>query len=337
MAATNVEVWQQGEIIEVTDVAVGIKRFVIRQSLPAKADPGSHIDLMVPTDSGLVRRSYSVVSQSEDLRDITLGVFLVPNSRGGSIAMHKLREGDCLDITQPLQNFPLRVGAERYVLVAGGIGITALIAMANVLKHVGADYRILYAARSEEAMAFREQLTDVHGDRIELFLDSENTFIHVDELIGTLSQGTELYICGPIRLMDAVRRAWSDSELEYTNLRFETFGASGWFDPEEFIVRIPDKGVEVLVGKTHSMLEALEDAGVEMMYDCRKGECGLCEVRITALTGRIDHRDVFYSERQKNADEKMSCCVSRAVTSETGLATDADVRMGPAVVAIITT
>jgi vanillate O-demethylase ferredoxin subunit len=137
--------------------------------------------------------------------------------------------------------------------------------------------------------------------------------------------------------MDAVRRAWSESELEYTNLRYETFGASGWFDPEEFIVRIPAQNIEVLVGKDRSMLEALELAGVDMLSDCRKGECGLCEVRVSTLNGKIDHRDVFYSERQKAADEKISCCVSRIVTSESGLAGQANLSAGPAIVEIITT
>jgi len=337
MAATNIEVWQQGEILSIIDVAVDIKQLVIRQSNLVKADPGSHIDLMIETSSGTVRRSYSVVSQSDDLSEFTIAVFKVPNSRGGSIAMHELAVGDVLDITQPLQNFPLRVGAERYVLVAGGIGVTALMAMANVLKRLGANYSILYASRSPEAMAFQHELTAEHGDNLQVFFDSENNFIQIDELIRSLSEGTELYICGPIRLMDAVRRAWSESELEYTNLRYETFGASGWFDPEEFIVRIPAQNVEVSVTKDRSMLEALELAGVEMLADCRKGECGLCEVRVTSLNGRIDHRDVFYSERQKAADEKISCCVSRIVTSASGQAGDADVSAGPAVVEIITT
>jgi vanillate O-demethylase ferredoxin subunit len=337
MAATNIEVWQQGRIVSVTDVAIDIKQFVIYQTNPAKSDPGSHIDLMINTIHGLVRRSYSVVSQSLDLHEITIAVFKVPNSRGGSIAMHELQPGVTLDITQPLQNFPLRVGAERYVLVAGGIGVTALIAMAKVLKSLGADYSILYAARGPESMAFREQLEAEHGDKLQVFLDSDKNFIQIDELISSIQGGTELYICGPIRLMDAVRRAWSESELEYTNLRYETFGASGWFDPEEFIVRIPAQNIEVLVGKDRSMLEALELAGVDMLSDCRKGECGLCEVRVSMLNGRIDHRDVFYSERQKAADEKISCCVSRIVTSESGLAGQANLSAGPAIVEIVTT
>ena len=337
MAATNIEVWQQGEVIDIVDVADDIKRIVVRQSSTAKADPGSHLDLMVRVNGEMVRRSYSIVEQSSDMRDLTLGVFLVPNSRGGSVAMHNLHVSDQLDITQPLLNFPLRVGADRYVLVAGGIGVTALIEMAEVLKRIGADYTLMYAARSKDAMAFREELQAVHGDHLQLFFDDEKKFINIPELVASLSGDTELYMCGPIRLMDAIRREWAESNLEFTNLRYETFGVSGWYDPEDFIVRIPAKGVEVVVGKQHSMLEALESAGVEMLSDCRKGECGLCEVRVTSLTGRVDHRDVFYSEHEKNANYKISCCVSRIVTSATGLDADANRSAGPAVVEIVTT
>jgi vanillate O-demethylase ferredoxin subunit len=116
--------------------------------------------------------------------------------------------------------------------------------------------------------------------------------------------------------MDAVRRAWIDRGLPIANLRMETFGNSGWFDPEPFTVRIPAIGLETVVRPDQSMLEALDAAGADMMYDCRKGECGLCEVRVVALDGEIDHRDVFYSERQRNAREKMCCCVSRVVSAD---------------------
>ena len=113
--------------------------------------------------------------------------------------------------------------------------------------------------------------------------------------------------------MDAVRRSWVERELPSPNLRFETFGNSGWYSAQEFVVRVPKLDLEVTVGADQTMLEALEAAGADMMYDCRKGECGLCEVRVLALEGELDHRDVFYSERQKDARSKLCCCVSRAV------------------------
>jgi len=313
MAATNVEVWQRGEVVGVSDVAEKIKKFVIRQSNPAKAQAGSHIDLMVTINGEKVRRSYSVVKQSEDLRDLEIAVFEVRNSRGGSIAMHNLSVGDELDITQPIQNFPLRFGAKRYVLLAGGIGVTAIVEMARQLLQHGADYKFFYVARSKKAMAFADELKSVHGDNLVIHIDDEDNRLEVGEVMKHVDKTTELYMCGPIRLMDEVRRTFASTDLDVTNLRYETFGASGWFEPEVFTVRVPERGVEVSVGKNQTIVEALEASGLDVMADCRKGECGLCEARIIDLNGKIDHRDVFYSAHQKSDNEKIACCVSRLV------------------------
>lgn len=332
MAATNNEVWQSATVVAVTDVAAGIRRIELEPSAPKHAEPGSHIDLTVTINGEQEKRSYSVVESLDGGNTLAISVFKAPVSRGGSVFMHTLKPGDTLRITQPLQNFPLRVGAERYVLLAGGIGITAIANMAAVLRNVKADYTVVYAGRSRAAMAYLTDLHDLHGDRLQVHVDDEGSSLDVNALIGGIDPGTELYMCGPIRLMDAVRRGWTERELALPDLRYETFGNSGWYDPEEFVVRIPRLGVEAKVGPGRSMLEALEDAGVDMMFDCRKGECGLCEVRILNLDGAVDHRDVFYSERQQHAQEKMCCCVSRAVSSTTGSRADSPGR--PAVVTI---
>ncbi|MBD7995847.1 oxidoreductase [Arthrobacter sp. Sa2CUA1] len=334
MAATNTEVWQRAVVTETRDAADGIRRVVLAPSLPRRAEPGSHIDLMVTINGELQRRSYSVVESSDDGRSLAISVFRTPTSRGGSVFMHGLVPGDELEITQPLQNFPLRVGASSYILLAGGVGITAILNMARALKNVKADYRLVYAGRQRSAMAYLAELEAEHGSALQVHVDSEGTALSVPELIGQVQEGTELYMCGPIRLMDAVRRSWRERELDPSSLRYETFGNSGWYDPEEFIVRVPRLGLETRVGQGRSMLEALEEAGADMMFDCRKGECGLCEVRILNLEGAVDHRDVFYSERQQRAREKMCCCVSRAVTAPTGKRGDADPSRGPAVVTI---
>lgn len=333
MAATNTEVWQQGTVVEVQNIATNIQRIVLAPDLPKKAEPGSHVDIKVRVDGHEDKRSYSVVESSDDGTRLVISVLKAPLSRGGSIFMHALQAGDQLEITQPLQNFPLRVGAERYILLAGGIGITAMINMAEVLKNLRLDYTFVYAGRSRAAMAYVNELQELHGEKLVVHVDDEGTPLDVNQLIASATADTELYMCGPIRLMEAVRRAWTERELSYPNLRYETFGNSGWYDPEEFIVRVPTLGLEVVVGQGCSMLEALEDAGADMMFDCRKGECGLCEVRILKLEGRIDHRDVFYSARQQKATEKMACCVSRAVTSQTGLKAEASAT-GQAVVTI---
>ncbi|WP_437773619.1 PDR/VanB family oxidoreductase [Arthrobacter sp. KNU40] len=333
MAASNIEVWQLGAVVETCTIATGIQRVVLESTIPRKAEPGSHIDVMVSANGHEDRRSYSVVESSEDGKRLVISVLKAPLSRGGSEFIHALKPGDHLKFTQPLQNFPLRVGAERYILLAGGIGITAMINMARVLKNLNAAYTFVYAGRTRSAMAYLEELQKTHGENLVVHVDDEGSSLNVDALIAGVNMDTELYMCGPIRLMDAVRRTWTDRELNFPNLRYETFGNSGWFDPEEFIVKVPALGLEVAVGQGRSMLEALEDAGADMMFDCRKGECGLCEVRILKLEGTIDHRDVFYSVRQQNATEKMACCVSRAVKSEAVLEAKSS-STSPAVVTI---
>ena len=333
MAATNIEVWQRGTVVEVQKIATNIQRIVLASDLPKKAEPGTHVDVRVRIEGHEDTRSYSVVESSEDGTHLVISVLKLPLSRGGSIFMHNLKAGDVLEFTQPLQNFPLRVGAERYILLAGGIGITAMTNMAKVLRNLSLDYTLVYAGRSRAAMAYVEELRQLHGEKLAVHIDDEGTPLNVNELVAGATDDTELYMCGPIRLMDAVRRTWIERELSYPNLRYETFGNSGWHDPEEFIVRVPNLGLEVTVGQERSMLEALEDAGADMMFDCRKGECGLCEVRILKLDGAIDHRDVFYSARQRAATEKMTCCVSRAVTSRKGLMASASLP-GPAVVTV---
>jgi vanillate O-demethylase ferredoxin subunit len=120
-------------------------------------------------------------------------------------------------------------------------------------------------------------------------------------------------MCGPIRLMDDVRRNWQDAGLPPANLRYETFGSSGWFEPEEFVARVPQRRVETTVRTDETLLEALTRAGVDLMYDCRKGECGLCLLDVSCVEGAVDHRDVFLSTAQQATDRALATCVSRVV------------------------
>ncbi|WP_454810910.1 PDR/VanB family oxidoreductase [Paenarthrobacter nitroguajacolicus] len=318
MADSHHILWQRAVVDAVSDVAENIRRIVLRPERPCPIRPGEHVDVRTTIDGEQHVRSYSVVNAADDGTHLALSVYRTPNSRGGSVSMHSLQPGQRLEITQPLQNFPLRIGAPSYVLLAGGIGITAIAGMAALLRRLGADYRLVYVARSRDAMAYLDDLAAMHGDRFEAHVDAEGAPLDVRALVGSAPEDAEFYMCGPIRLMDAVRRAWTERELEPTNLRYETFGNSGWYEAEPFTVRIPRLGVETIVGSDESVLEALERDGVDMMSDCRKGECGLCQVKVLELAGRIDHRDVFYSDRQKEPNTKMCCCVSRVAAAEPG-------------------
>ena len=306
-------------MLDTSEAAEGIRRIVLEPAEPGPAaPPGSHVDVGVYVNGRSDVRSYSVVGRGAYGTELVLGVQLARQSRGGSAYLHSLRRGAQVQVTQPLQNFPLLYGRPRYVLLAGGIGITALVAMGKALAERGADLRFVYAARSRRVMAFTDELRAVLGDRLELHVDDEGTRLDVPSLVAGCPSDTDLYVCGPIGMLDAAKRTWTDAGRPLSSLRFETFGSSGRFAPEPFVVRIPRLGLETVVPHDVSLLEALEGAGADVMYDCRKGECGLCEVEVLDVQGVIDHRDVFFSDAQHAQGDRLCTCVSRVVCPRTG-------------------
>src|ERR687883_997092 len=318
MGATTHKRWRKARVLDVCEVAQHVRQVVLEpEHLDHPAPPGSHIDIGVYVNGRADVRSYSVVGMGAYGSEIILGVQLARQSRGGSAYMHALRRGQEVSITQPLQNFPLNYGEPGYVLAAGGIGITALVAMGKALKARGADYRFVYGARSRDLMAFLDELVTEHGDRLDLRIDDEGGSLDVAELVAGVPDGGELYVCGPTPMLDAIKAAWARAGRRPADLRFETFGSSGRFAPESFTVRIPRLGLETLVPHDVSMLEALEACGADMMYDCRRGECGLCQVKVLDVTGAIDHRDVFLSDAQHEKNDRLQCCVSRIVSPHT--------------------
>jgi vanillate monooxygenase ferredoxin subunit len=325
MGATTHKRWGRARVLDVCEVAQYVRKIVLEpERLEAPAPPGSHIDIGVYVNGRADVRSYSVVGSGAYANEIILGVQLARQSRGGSAFMHALRRGQEVSITQPLQNFPLNYGRPGYVLAAGGIGITALVGMGKALKARGADYRFVYGARSRELMAFVDELAAEHGDRLDLRVDDEGGNLDVGELVDSVPAGGELYVCGPTPMLDAIKAAWAKAGRRPADLRFETFGSSGRFAPEAFRVRIPRLGLETLVSHDTSMLEALQACGAEVMYDCRRGECGLCQVKVLDVAGGIDHRDVFLSDAQHEKNDRLQCCVSRIVSPRTAGLTNGD-------------
>ncbi|MFC0581815.1 PDR/VanB family oxidoreductase [Micrococcoides hystricis] len=313
MSTLHDKSWFDATVVATTMVAEEIKRIELAVPFDVSCKAGEHIDVLLPGAERQLKRSYSIVDADRQAGTVALSVFRTPNSRGGSIMMHTLVPDSRLRVSSPQQDFPLRIGARRYVLLAGGIGITAILSMADTLRRVGANYHLIYVGRHRAAMAYLDRVIADHGEKATIYVDAENKPLNVKQLVAEIDSDTELYMCGPIRLMDAVRRTWHDTDLDITNLRFETFGNSGWFEPEPFTVTVPRLGLTTQVEQDESLLEALERAGADMMFDCRKGECGLCQVKILSLQGRIDHRDVFFSEAQKNEElpATLCCCVSR--------------------------
>jgi ferredoxin-NADP reductase len=282
--------------------------------------PGAHLKVGVTIVGRPDTRSYSVVGPCED-GVYRIAVKRLKDSRGGSAYMTALAPGARLTIAGPDQNFSLAPGRPQYCLIAGGIGVTPIYSHALALQRAGADFHVLYGAHRREDFALADALREHIGERLQTFVGEDGRRIDLAAEFAKLTPGGEAYVCGPLGMLEAAKRAWRASGRPADCLRFETFGASGSRPTAPFEIRLPKLNRTIPVPASKSMLEALEEAGVEMIFDCRKGECGLCALKILNVDGEVDHRDVFFSDEEKSANARICTCVSRvfgtSITLET--------------------
>lgn len=311
----NNQQWHPATVRAHRDLTPTVREFEIRPEGGVKPwSVGAHLNVQVHIDGRDETRSYSLVGvpTAPLAREVyRIAVKRADPGRGGSRFMWGLETGAELLIGEPNNHFELAFGAPEYLLVAGGIGITPIVGMAQALAERGAKVRMCYAARSAEELAYRDPLGEVLGDRLRCFADAADQRLDLAAEIAALPVGGQLWICGPMPLLDAARSAWSASGRPSADLRFETFGSSGRFEAEAFWVELPRHGLRLEVPADRSLLDVLEAAGVDTLSDCRRGECGLCAVDIVRAEGRVDHRDVFFSPLEKQSCERMCACVSR--------------------------
>ena len=274
--------------------------------------PGAHIDVHLP--NGLVRQ-YSLVNGPGDQSRYVIGVKLEPGSRGGSSCLHDLvREGDVLAISEPRNNFPLRRDSFRTVLIAGGIGVTPLLSMAQALQVSSLDFALHYFAQSPEHVAFADIL-DALGDRVTLHfgLSPAATGEAMSMLLAKPVEGENLYICGPGPMLDAARATaartgWSDRAVH-----FEYFKNTTQLDTSTtFEVELARSALTLAVPQGSSIMEVLRANGVAVPSSCEQGACGTCVVPV--LAGEPDHQDVYLNDSERTAGDRMTICVSRSRT-----------------------
>jgi vanillate O-demethylase ferredoxin subunit len=322
-----IETWIPATLVATRDLAPGIREFLIRPApFDGAAYPvGSHINVSVTIDGLPETRSYSLVGEAAS-DGFRIAVRRAEDSRGGSRYMWQLTPGARLDITRPASLLTVDWARQTYCLVAGGIGITPILGAAQALARRGADVTLHYAVRSRSEAAYLADLASLLGDRLVVHAGDEGKRLDLDALFAALPLGALALFCGPMRMLDAARHAWIGAGHPLPDLRYETFGSSGTLPTEAFRVRLKDSGIELDIPRERSMLDVLNASGHDVMYDCKRGECGLCAIDVVEFEGEIDHRDVFFSDHQKQGNAKICACVSRArgtITVDTLLRTDA--------------
>lgn len=274
---------------------------------------GAHIDVRLP--DGLTRQ-YSLCNDPAEVHRYVIGVLNEPNSRGGSRAMHEaVEEGDTLTIGAPRNNFALEPDADHSILLAGGIGITPILCMAQRLTTLGSSFELHYAARSRARMAFHDRIVESPFRRQTTFhLDDGPAAQKMDlaQLLAGPASGRHLYVCGPKGFMDAVLAAarlggWAESRLHF---EFFAGESSGLPSDRAFEVQLASSGRVIEVAADHTVLKALALAGVEIPASCEQGVCGTCLTRV--LHGQPDHRDFYLTKQEHVSNQLFLPCCSRS-------------------------
>jgi cytochrome P450/ferredoxin-NADP reductase len=296
------------------DVSTTTKLFCLTHpsgGLLPRFTPGSHIVIHMRDGSKVHRNAYSLINggYGEGLAYF-IAVQLAPNSKGGSKYMHeKVARGSELTISVPANYFPTAEHAIKHLLIAGGIGITPLLAHRSHLKLLEQRVELHYAFRSGETAAFAPFLTFQSDPNVHLYDDSVGQKLDIPALIRRQPEGAHVYCCGPTGMMDAVVNAAEALGWPAETIHVERFGAGPRKGDEPFETVCRRSGKTVQIGATEHLLDCLEHAGIEIPFGCRAGSCGTCEVGV--LAGTIIHRDSVLTPAERAEGKKMLACVSR--------------------------
>lgn len=275
--------------------------------LPA-ASAGAHVDVHLANG---ITRSYSLLHAGAAPTRYVIGVKRDPNSRGGSRYMHEqLRVGALVELSAPRNLFPLDEQAAHTVLIAGGIGITPILCMAERLEQIGASFELWYASRSRADLAFLPELARF-GARLHLHVDGEaNAVLDMAAIVAAAPAQAHFYCCGPAPMLAAYEAAASGRPPETVHL--ERFGAAQPIATggDGYVVSLARSGIELRVPTGSTLLQVLTSNGIAVDSSCEAGICGCCEVGV--LEGEVDHRDEVLTPAQRAGNKSMMACCSRA-------------------------
>jgi len=273
---------------------------------------GSHIDVQVP---GGITRQYSLCNDASASQHYRIAVLRDAGSRGGSAGMHDaVHVGDTLQISEPRNHFPL-VPAARTLLLAGGIGVTPLLCMAQRLAAIDAEFTMHYATRSVARTAFRDEIRASRFAHRVVFHHDDGPAaqkLDVRAALGSPDANTHVYVCGPTGFIDHVVQCAKAAGLPTEQIHLEYFGAAPQDSSGDraFDVKIASTGKVIRVAADQTVVAALSAQGVEVLTSCEQGVCGTCITRV--LEGECDHRDLYFTDEEKARGDQFTPCCSRA-------------------------
>lgn len=305
--------WMELVVVDKRCIAVDVHLFELalpdRGQLPP-CEPGSHITLLTP--NGLTRR-YSLCNGPGEGHVYRIAVKREAHGHGGSVSLvDGVQTGALLRVSSPQNYFPLVEGAESSLLIAGGIGITPILSMARALLQRGADFRIVYLARTGESAPFLDELSAPEFARRSVVHHTMGNPGRRFDLAGALQAcpaDAHIYCCGPRQLMDSVKEL--TRQRPGANIHFEDFGtsvATAAHHDAPFKVRLAQTGLTLDVPCGTTILEVLRKSGVLVPSSCESGTCGACRTKL--VSGDVDHRDYVLDEDQHQSE--LMICVSRA-------------------------
>ncbi|WP_426247403.1 PDR/VanB family oxidoreductase [Nocardioides sp. LHG3406-4] len=309
---------EQLTVIQVRLEAAGVHSLVLGRPdgkpLPSW-EPGAHIHLSLPSG---VTRQYSLCGDPADTSTYTVAVLREVNGRGGSAEIHDTAlVGRALKVHGPRNQFPLE-DAERFLFIAGGIGITPILAMVRTALASGREWTLIYGGRTRASMAFVDELQGLAAGRVRILPEDRLGILPLREVISDVEPGTAIYACGPEGMLRAVSDVCEAKGLA-SRLHLERFSAG----PEPvtggsvasaarmpFEVELRRTGVTVLVPPERGLLEVVKDVVADVQFSCEEGYCGFCESRV--LEGVPEHHDQILSEEEKENGDTMIICVGRS-------------------------
>jgi ferredoxin-NADP reductase len=279
------------------------------------AEAGSHIELRFGGSSGSFLRHYSLVGplnlEQPGAAFYRIAVQREDRSRGSAYIHSQFRGGTRVKLSGPMGAFRLARNLPHVLLIAGGIGITPILPMLRSLVIRQQSFSMLYSGTRRESMAYADAVLEMAGDRVVLHESGRDGRVNLETLLACQPPETVVYICGPARMIEALRTAARALSWQEDRIKFEVFNQAHRPEDSDFNVQLKS-GRIINVGAGMTILEALENAGVDTLSDCRRGECGLCLTDVINAFEGIDHRDSVLCADDRATSRQLTICCSRA-------------------------